>query len=109
MNPGKEVGIDFVQTSVQEGTQFWRFDEQTQTWEEADQVTTFVNPDTNQVLVGFDVDTISGLTLDWSDNRKLTRNRDTIAQLQAAYAMIPDILDSLEYFAEKDRSYFSPL
>lgn len=33
LRPGKSIGLDIVQTQVLEGTQFWRFNETTNTWE----------------------------------------------------------------------------
>lgn len=99
LNSGKQLDINFVQTNIQEGTKFWRFDEASQTWEEGAETVTYLNADTNQLLVETTTDTVTGLKLDWGKNQKLlTQKGGVLHQLDAAYSMIPDFLDGMEYF-----------
>lgn len=111
LNPDKSLTIDFVQTQIQDKTQFWRFDEEKQTWEEGDKKVTFPNAQMVNVFLGKDRTLIGHLKQKWPDKNYWKDHPDTIAQLQKAYELLPKLLASSErygtiYLPELDLTTF---
>ena len=96
--------MDFVQTKVEEGTQFWQFDETTQTWEEAkEEVAQFENTEIVEVPVGATRRNIGRFSLSWPTGSYFEKYPDTIAQLQKAYEKLSGIIGSVK----KNKKYIA--
>lgn len=99
--------IDFVQTNVEEDTQFWQFDEMNQTWQEAGaEVVEFENVDTVSVPLGATRKRIGTLTLNWPGEAYFSAIPDTIASLQKMYEMLPGIIEAEKKGSNVNLAYF---
>ncbi|MCB0629729.1 MAG: OmpA family protein [Saprospiraceae bacterium] len=94
----KELSLDFVQTQLAEGTQFWRLDEEQQTWTSGEELVRYNKEGTREVYSGKEMSKLGELPLTWPDENYWASHPDTLAQLQAAYNMIPALLESAGIF-----------
>ncbi len=113
LKTGKEVGMEFVQTEVQQRTQLWRFDEATGQWFNEDEQTNFANDSIASLPVDTTWRRLGSLALQWPETNRHWDYApiDTFKQLQAAYDLLPEILNNLDtsklqYIAQLDFQEF---
>lgn len=92
----KELTLDFVQTQLAEGTQFWQYDEENRSWKTGEEAVSYEAEGTRQISLGGVTDSIGDLPLDWPDQAYWDKYPDTFAQLQLAYEFLPSLLDGYE-------------
>ncbi len=93
LRPGKKADIDFVQTQILEGTEFWRYDETANSWDSGDALIEYEEGETVRVQAGVENQLLGLLPIDWPKDWQWGRDRDTTTQLLRAYSMIPELLD----------------
>jgi hypothetical protein len=106
LQPNKELTLDFVQTQLAEGTEFWRFDEAAQRWEAGNNTVQFENSTTRTVPLGTTREQLGFMYLNWPQKGNYSLPVDTLSSLQTAYEMIPELLASAEEF---DHQYIPAL
>lgn len=92
----KELSLDFVQTQLAEGTQFWQYDEENKSWKTGEEAVSYEAEGTRQISLGGVTDSIGALPLDWPNRAYWDKYPDTFAQLQLAYEFLPSLLDVYE-------------
>ncbi len=96
LQENKELTLDFVQTQLAEGTQFWQYDEENKSWKTGEDVISYEAEGTRQISLGSVTDSIGDLPLDWPSNTYWDKYPDTFEQLQLAYDLIPELLGVYE-------------
>lgn len=96
--PQKSVDIAFDQTSVQEGTAFWRYDEGRDEWQSGNSYVAFEEEAMVRVQTGTRYEKLGDVAFVWPTKPYWNNHTDTIARLQDAHALLRDILQSVEAY-----------
>lgn len=88
----KELTLDFVQTQLAEGTQFWYYNEDKKNWEDGNEKARFEDPSTKEVAIDKEMEQLGELLLQWPTQEYWQKYPDTFKQLQQAYELVERLL-----------------
>ena len=96
--PNKSIDITFDQTEVQEGTAFWRYDDQREEWQSGNPYVEFQEEAIVKVQTGTRYEKLGDVEFLWPAKPYWNNQMDTIARLQDAHALMRSILQSVEEY-----------
>ena len=105
LQSNKSLGVDFVQTQIQEVTQAWQFDETLQQWTLAEDKLKFDQTALKKVPKKDEPKLVGSFGQDWPGPSYWLTHDDTIQSLQAAFQKLPVIVAE----AKKKNGYLPQL